>query len=314
MTRRVPQTRQDEAAHTLRVRVDSLAFGVDSVHLLVTSMLLVVASLSVSPARATAESQSASAGDARAILERAYYNLYADDYVQVMRIVTSMRGGQEMSRTLQITRRQSIRPGKALLRFTKPKKVRGTSLLILEEAGRSDELFIYLPSLKKSKRLSAAQRADLFFGTDLSYEDVEPKHVEDYEIEDLGEDAFEGRPCRLIEQRARPPYESTYKKIVSCIEAERGVILWTDFYRGDKARKRLQVDPTSVRAVEGRFIPHLITVTTPSRRSQTRIVIESYQLRSDIPDSLFSTWNLEAGSARRDRNRAGEAGVMDVLE
>jgi hypothetical protein len=244
---------------------------------------------------------------ARQVLPRAYRNLYDEDYIQELRLVTSLRGGQGMSRSLQITRRQSVRPGKALLRFTKPKQVRRTSVLILENESGSDELFVYLPSMGRTKRLSASQRADAFFGTDLSYEDVEPKRVEDYEVASLGEGEHAGRPCQMIDQRAKPPFESEYQRMVSCVEEERGIILFTDFYKDDRVVKRLEVDVASVRPVEGLFIPFLITVKSPVRKSETRVVTERYDVRPEIPDRIFSTWNLEAGDARRDRTRAGSS-------
>ena len=242
---------------------------------------------------------------AREILHRAYTNLYAEDYIQELELASSFRGGQEMSRTLQITRRQSVRPGKALFRFTKPQKIRRASVLILEHQDLSDELFLYLPALKKTKRLSSSQRADAFFGTDLSYEDVEPKHVDDFDVDSVGMDEYRGIACERIEQRARPPFESQYERMVSCVERERGVILWIDYYRRGEVAKRLEIDPAQVRPVGDRFIPYEITLTTPSRRSQTRVVTLSYEIRNDIPDEIFSTWNLESGTAPRDRRRAG---------
>jgi hypothetical protein len=62
-----------------------------------------------------------------------------------------------------------------------------------------------------------------------------------------------------------------------------------------------------VRPVEDLFIPFLITVKSPARRSETRVVTERYDVRPEIPDRIFSTWNLEAGDARRDRTRAGSS-------
>jgi hypothetical protein len=243
---------------------------------------------------------------AEALLERAFRNLYADDYVQLLRLSTSFRGGRETSRVVQITRRQSTSPGKALLRFTWPKSIRRTSVLILENEDRNDDLYVYMPSLKRTKHLASSQRGDAFFGTDLAYEDVEPKETVDWEIDLLGEGSHEGHACRKLALRPRDDFESTYERMVTCIEEERGVALWTDFYRRGKVVKRLETDPADIRAVGGRFIPFTMTVTTPGRRSQTVVSTESYELRDEIPDSLFSTWNLEVGDARRDRNHAGE--------
>jgi hypothetical protein len=245
-------------------------------------------------------------GEAEALLERAFLNLYADDYVQVLRLSTSFRGGREISRVVQVTRRQTETPGKALLRFTWPERIRRTSVLILENEGRNDDLYVYLPSLSRTKHLASSQRGDAFFGTDLAYEDVEPKAAADWQIALAGTGSHEGHDCRILDLRPRGGFESTYERMLTCIEEERGVALWTDFYRRGEVVKRLEADPADIRPVGGRHIPFTMLVTTPGRRSQTRVSTESYELRDEIPDSLFSTWNLEAGDARRDRNRAGD--------
>ena len=241
------------------------------------------------------------------LLERAFHNLYAEDYTQTMRLATRFRGGREMSRRLQVTRKQSAQPGKALVRFLEPFAIRRTSILILENDGRSDDLYVYLPAAGRTRHLSSSQRKDSFFGTDLSYEDIEPKQAADYEVVLVGSGTLEGDPCVVVDIRARPHFESTYEKMVSCIESERGLIYWTEFYRKGSVVKRLEVGPQDVREIGTKFIPFTMTVATPRNRSETLVQTESYELRPVIPDSLFTTWNLEAGDAERDRARAAAA-------
>ncbi len=250
-------------------------------------------------------------GSAAELYDRGLQNLYAEDYIQTLVLATQSRGGREMRRRLQITRRQSTRPGKALLRFLYPQTIRRTSVLILENETRSDDLFVYLPAVKLTRRLSAAQRADSFFGTDLSYEDVEPKHIEDYIVEWASEESAtpeqlaeaESAGCALLQVRGTPALESAYERQVTCVERARAIILWTDFYRRGKFLKRLTVDLAEVRRVGDRYIPFLITVETPRQRSVTKVITEEYDLRAEIRDELFSQWNLAAGDARADRRR-----------
>lgn len=239
------------------------------------------------------------------LVDRAFRNLYGEDYVQVMTLATRARGSREMKKRLQITRRQSVRPGKALLRFLAPATIRRTSVLVLENERAPDDLYVYLPGVRLTRHLSASQRSDSFFGTDLSYEDVEPKRVEDWEVAWADEGEAYDRPCALVELRVREGLESAYERTRSCIERERAIILWSDFYRHGSVLKRLEIDPEQVKLVGNRYIPFLMTMTTPKMRSETRIITESYDLREAIPDELFSTWNLEVGDARRDRTNAG---------
>ncbi len=239
------------------------------------------------------------------LLARAFFNLYADDYIQTMELTTRSRGGRGMTRKLQITRKQSDPPGRALLRFLEPYDIRKTSILILENDNASDDLYVYLPASRTTRHLSATQRGDSFFGTDLSYEDIEPKYVEDYEARRIGTGTANGTPCSVIEFRARAHFESTYERMVSCIEDERGILLWTDFYRRGGVVKRLEIDPGSVRRIGERFIPFTMTMTNSRRRSSTVVQTESFEIRPAIPNELFSTWTLEVGDADRDRARSG---------
>ena len=241
------------------------------------------------------------------LLGRAFANLYADDYVQTMDLSTRTRGARPLTRTLQITRKQSVRPGKALVRFLEPFDVRRTSVLILEKDGATDDLYVYLPALRMTRRLSAAQRADSFFGTDLSYEDVEPKHASDYVVRLAGGDG-RGEGCTRLEIEPAEHFESTYERMVSCVEPERAVIRWTDFFRRGDRVKRLEIDSRAVEEVEGRHIPFSMTIRTLRNGSETLVRTRSYDLAGDIPESLFGTWNLEAGDADRDRARAGKKG------
>jgi hypothetical protein len=240
--------------------------------------------------------------DPRALLDRAFANLYADDYVQTLELTTQYVGLRPVVRTLQIVRKQSIRPGKALVRFLEPPDVRRTSVLILENETANDDLWVYLPALRMTRRISASQRADAFFGTDLSYEDVEPKHAADYDVS-LAPPAPDGSGCVALEIRARPSFESTYDAMRSCIEPERALILWTDFVRAGKVVKRLRMDPAAVRPIGKRFIPFSISMETLRTRSHTEVRTLDYEL-VNVPEKVFTTWNLEAGSADKDRKQS----------
>jgi hypothetical protein len=265
----------------------------------IAAAALVVACVAAGPLRA--EEQPG------ALLSRAFENLYADDYVQTVELVTQSRRSRPLSRTLQITRKQSVQPGKALVRFLEPFDVRRTSVLILENENASDDLYVYLPALRMTRRVSAAQRADAFFGTDLSYEDIEPKHADDYVARYLARDA-EQAGCVQVELRPGADFESTYERMVGCIEPARALIHWMDYFRHGRAVKRLEVDLAQIREIGPRRVPFSMAMTTLRTGSRTLVRTERYELTGNIPEKLFSTWNLEAGDAERDRVKARARG------
>jgi Outer membrane lipoprotein-sorting protein len=256
------------------------------------------------PAPVRAAEDSSPESPAR-LLERAFANLYADDFVQVMSLSTRRRSSRPMVRRVQLVRKQRQRPGKAMVRFLEPAEVRRTSVLILEAEGRYDDLFVFLPALDRVRRVSAGQRADSFFGTDLSYEDVEPKDASDWSVTLIGPGEEGGTPCLELDIRPRDPEATTYDRMVSCIEPERAVILRTDFWRNGMAAKQLRVSLSDVREVDGRAIPWVLHMETPRLRSETVVTTESYEIRKSLPDAIFTTSNLETGDADGDRRAAG---------
>jgi hypothetical protein len=239
-----------------------------------------------------------------ALLDRAFKNLYGDDFVQVLSLTTQRRGSQPMVRRIQLLRKQSEQPGKALVRFLEPPEVRRTSVLILESSARYDDFFVFLPALGKVRRISSGQRADSFFGTDLSFEDIEPKRAADWEVQLVGPGEEAGTPCAVLDVRPRVPADSTYERMVSCIDPARGVILRTDFWRRGEATKRLRVRLADVREVAGRQIPFVFTMDTPRAGSETVVATERYDIRARLPDGLFTAGNLEIGDADGDRRQA----------
>src|SRR5947207_13133838 len=90
-----------------------------------------------------------------------------------------------------------------MTRFVSPPDVKGTTTLLVEHAERDDDIWVYLPALKKVRRLVAANKRDSFVGTDFSYGDVIGHKVEKWEHYLLGEEAVDNEPCYVIESVPR---------------------------------------------------------------------------------------------------------------
>jgi hypothetical protein len=242
---------------------------------------------------------------ARELLDRAFRNLYDADFIQVIQITSRNRAGRELSRRLQITRKQTDGPGRTLLRFLDPPDLRGTSLLVFQKESRHDDVFLYLPAFERTRRISSAQRSDAFFGTDFTYEDLEPKHVQEYTVRALGPElAPGGQSYRLVEAQPRSPDASQYERTIYVIDPHTNVVIRTEYYRKDSLWKRLETDPSSIEEVDDRHLPFRAQMSNVRTGTVTLIQTESYELRRGIPDSLFTETNLAVGDDKRDRSRS----------
>lgn len=240
--------------------------------------------------------------NAQELLERAFRNLYSDDYVQIIEIQTSTGNSKSVTRTAQIVRRQSERPSRALIRFTDPYDVRRVSVLMIERESAPDDIFVYLPAIGITRRLVGVRREDEFFGSALSYEDIEPKYANEY-IATWAVPLAVGGTCLELDIRARARIVSGYDRMRSCVDPDSGVIHWTEFFNGGERVKTLTSDLQSVRRVGERSIPFVLRVAAARPRSETVVTIQSYEVVSGIPKELFSARNLEGGDAVWDRLR-----------
>ena len=87
-------------------------------------------------------------------------------------------------------------------RFNSPADIAGTAVLTVENAGE-DDIWVYLPALKKVRRLTASSRRDAFVGTDFSYGDVLGHPVDEWLHRALRKEAIDGMPSIVIESMPR---------------------------------------------------------------------------------------------------------------
>ncbi|NOR71100.1 MAG: outer membrane lipoprotein-sorting protein, partial [Methylomarinum sp.] len=91
--------------------------------------------------------------------------------------------------------------------YLKPKNIKDTAFLTYDYADkqRDDDQWLYLPAMRKVRRISASDRGDYFLGTDLSYEDIKLEtrvSLKDYTRKTIGEDVVDGVHCYIVEETA----------------------------------------------------------------------------------------------------------------
>ncbi|MEW5804004.1 MAG: outer membrane lipoprotein-sorting protein [bacterium] len=113
---------------------------------------------------------------------------------------------------------------KNLMRFTSPQMVRNTGLLSLEREAGEDDQWLYLPILRKSKRIAASAKTNEFVGTDFTFEDLSAENIDDFKYEFQGEQETGGHTCFVVKAI---PLESRAK---STGYSERIIFIRKDIY------------------------------------------------------------------------------------
>ncbi len=87
---------------------------------------------------------------------------------------------------------------KKLVRFLAPADIKGTGLLTFDYKNKDDDIWLFMPALRKSRRIVSSEKAKNFMGSEFSYADMTPPNLEDFNFQNLGTEEVEGVICHKI--------------------------------------------------------------------------------------------------------------------
>ena len=123
------------------------------------------------------------------------------DLTAHMEMILRNRQGEESVRRLRISTLEVKGDGdKGLSVFDEPADVKGTALLTFTHKVGEDDQWLFLPALKRVKRIASANKSGPFMGSEFAYEDVASQEVEKYAYKYLRDETHEGKPCFVIER------------------------------------------------------------------------------------------------------------------
>lgn len=153
------------------------------------------------------------------------------------------KNGGESIRNLRVKTLEVDGDGdKGLTIFDEPKDVQGTAFLSFSHAIEADDQWLYLPALKRVKRISSANKSGPFMGSEFAYEDLASFEIEKYEYKFVREDEVDGDKVYVVEMT--PQYEySGYTRQLAWIDQDEFRIRKIEFFdRKNAALKTLGFD------------------------------------------------------------------------
>ena len=237
--------------------------------------------------------EDAAPSSARSILNAAFVNRYEVDQVSDITLVMRNGSGKERRRVFQAVAKMIDGRLHSVGRLTAPDYLRDVAILTIEKEDRSHDAFVFLPSLGKVRRVPTAQRGDSFFGSDVTYEDLERQTVDDYELDAPRAGEFENESVWVIRGKTLRP--SNYERVQFSVAQSDGSILETRYY------KRRRDDPFRVVVVPrdaivergGHVLPTRLLVRGERRGTTTEVVISNLEVNAPIDDRVFSVAALE---------------------
>jgi hypothetical protein len=259
----------------------------------ISSITLGALALAVPPAQAAEPS-------AKEIMEKVTVTRKLDGSEAVVKMTVT--DDKKQSRERDITMATKLYDGgkteKRIYRFLSPADVQGTSVLVFDYETKADDVWIYLPALRKTRRVVSSQKSQSFMGSEFSYGDLNIPAIDDFDYAMSKQEPFGGETCYVIDvtPKSKEIAESEgYSKKTYWVSKDKFTVMRGLFY--DKDGKLLKELVTgSIKLLDAknkRYRPmHMEMINKQNGR---RSVFDSSKVTfaANTKDEYFTTAYLE---------------------
>jgi preprotein translocase subunit SecF/outer membrane lipoprotein-sorting protein len=180
---------------------------------------------------------SASAQNPRDIIKKSHDVVKVSSFEAVSTLtITDSKGNQRIRKNSMASVSDPDGTEKRIIKFISPAEVKGTGILIYDYPQKSDDMWIYLPALRKTRRIVSREKSKSFMGSEFSNADMTAPGLDDFSYRLTGEESIQGNPCYQIESTPVSPDledEYGYSKSVSWVDKNSYLVHQTLYYDFD---------------------------------------------------------------------------------
>ena len=181
-----------------------------------------------------------------------------------------------------------------LMIFRSPASVADTRFLQKENDARADDKWIYLPALRRVRRIASSDGHKAFMGTDFSYDDMETREVERDTHELIGEEQVGSWDCYVVKGVAVDPSDSQYSHRITWFDKETFVPVKIELFDKDgELLKRMEVQ--ELEQIDGFWTPMNAVMTNVQTSHSTRVTLLKMVYDENVDSRMFTTSFLEQG-------------------
>lgn len=177
---------------------------------------------------------------------------------------------------------------KKIMFFTSPADVRNTSFMnwSYDKEGKDDDQWIYLPALKKVKRISSDSKSDYFMGSDFTYDDLGDRHPSEDSHKLLKEENVKGEDCYVVETIPKEE-EYMYSRTVTWIIKDKWIGLKKEFYDEDGELLKI-LTVKKYEKISGYWTILQTEMRNVQKDHTTKMELKNVIIDSGIPDNKFT--------------------------
>jgi outer membrane lipoprotein-sorting protein len=210
------------------------------------------------------------------------------DSTAAMEMLLKNRQGDESTRYIRVrTLEQEDDGDKSLTIFDEPADVRGTAFLSFTHKTGPDDQWLYLPALKRVKRISSRNKSGPFMGSEFAYEDLSSQEVEKYTYKYLREEACKELECFVIERYPVDENSGYTRQVVWIDKAEYRPQKIVYYDRKNAKLKTLLFDDYR-QYLDRYWRAHTMFMENHQNGKSTRLTWSEYKFKTGLTDADFN--------------------------
>lgn len=235
--------------------------------------------------------------DPATIIRKSHDMVKVDTYEAVSTLtISDSNGNTRVRQNTMASKVFSDGTEKRIIKFISPAEVKGTGILIFDHEEASDDMWIYLPALRKTRRIVSREKSSSFMGSEFSNSDMTAPSMDDFTYTMEGSESFNGKDCwKITSTPANIDLEEEYgySKRIQWISQDQYLVQKTEYYdiSGDLLKT---ITMNSYKEVEGSgkmMVTDMIAENHQNGRS-SRMTMDKVQI-TETDENYFTVGYLE---------------------
>ncbi len=244
---------------------------------------------------------------ARDIMEKVDARDDGDNQTSDMEMILIDKNGQERVRKISSFGKDKKEDSLRLMFFLHPADVKNTGFLTYDydDPKKDDDQWLYMPALRKTKRIASSDKSGSFMGSDLNYSDMTSRNLEDYDFNFYGQKKemdVDGIKVWVIESIPRTKEvikETGYEKSILFVRQDNYYVIRAISYEEKKGYQKF-MEVKKLEKIEGIWIGTELHVTRKKGKDnefvhKTILKLSNVKFNQNLNDDLFTTRRLEKG-------------------
>lgn len=232
------------------------------------------------------------------VLRRAFDRFYGFDLARRAKLIVLMRDGREFRFDAQIVRKWIDGRPHQLFDFGGSSDQRDLAFLKITRDERSDDVFTWVPDLRRVRRITTIQRGDAFIGSDIAIEDLEVLRIQRFQVVGRSVTRYDGELAHVIGAEAL--YDSSYDRADFFVAASDWALLEVRLYRRNEREpfKVTYMPRSEIEQRDGYPLPRQIVFVNRERGTRAEFRFREQHVNPEMNRALFSKSALESERLR----------------